>query len=278
MLGCSKGKDEEPSLSLIPDRPSMAPDYFCTWNIQGYAANYDGPSTEALMNEESLFGIDSLQGWTQMWPAIRKDLYFVMDDSWDVPKGINFDRSLMGTAQLDTTRFPSFKGEPVQRLKDLSERVKSLGWKGLGGWISAQEPSTIGNTAREDYWKQRLLEAEEAGIAYWKVDFGHEENNNDWRHMLTALGHQYAPHLTIEHAYGYDCIEFSDVFRTYDVENIIAQPVTIDRVARLLSFQAQQNAGGIINCEDEPYIAAGLGCAIGIIASNVTFASDAFSA
>ena len=26
--------------SLVPDMPSQAPDYFCTWNLQGYVASY----------------------------------------------------------------------------------------------------------------------------------------------------------------------------------------------------------------------------------------------
>lgn len=34
--GCSASQPE----SLVPDTPSSAPDYFCTWNIQGYIASY----------------------------------------------------------------------------------------------------------------------------------------------------------------------------------------------------------------------------------------------
>lgn len=83
--------------------------------------------------------------------------------------------------------------------------------------------------------------------------------------MLTETGRQYAPHLYIEHALENDFIEFSDVLRTYDVENIIAQPVTIQRICELLPYHASPDAEGLINCEDEPYIAAGLGCAIGVM-------------
>lgn len=28
--------------SLVPKKPSKAPDYFSAWNIQGYVVNYDG--------------------------------------------------------------------------------------------------------------------------------------------------------------------------------------------------------------------------------------------
>jgi hypothetical protein len=60
-------------------------------------------------------------------------------------------------------------------------------------------------------------------------------------------------------------VSFSDVYRTYDVENISAQPVTIRRVAELLKYKKQGDAKALINCEDEPYIAVGMGCAIGVM-------------
>lgn len=43
--------------SLVPDEPSKAPDYLCTWNLQGYVVSYQGsdPTREA-MNEEYIFG------------------------------------------------------------------------------------------------------------------------------------------------------------------------------------------------------------------------------
>ena len=78
-------------------------------------------------------------------------------------------------------------------------------------------------------------------------------------------GKEHAPELWIEHAMEFEYVEFSDVFRTYDVENVIAQPLTIRRVSEMLAYKAQEGVKGIINCEDEPYIAAGLGCAIGIM-------------
>ena len=42
--------------SLVPDEPSKAPDYLCTWNLQGYVVSYQGsdPTREA-MNEEYMF-------------------------------------------------------------------------------------------------------------------------------------------------------------------------------------------------------------------------------
>src|SRR6202012_2188386 len=86
----TKIADAQVRKSLIPETPSLAPDYFNTWNIQGYVCSYS--STEAqrsAMNESNIFGDSTYQGWIKFYPQIRKDLIFVMDDSWDIPKNEN---------------------------------------------------------------------------------------------------------------------------------------------------------------------------------------------
>lgn len=252
--------------SLVPKTPSKAPDYFCTWNVQGYVCSYES-SGEMRKNmfEANMFGDSTFQNWVSFYPEIREDLFFVMDDSWDIPIAeTNKNGPTFGLTELNQERFPSFSGTPAERLKKLVDDVEAKGWKGLGGWICAQEAAVAGPVDIEQYWIERLEAANEAGFAYWKVDWGRKSRDFEWRKMLTTLGRRYAPKLVIEHAFE-GAIEFSDVYRTYDVENIIAQPVTIDRIADLLKYRAQGDAKGIINCEDEPYIAAGLGCAIGIM-------------
>ncbi len=121
------------------------------------------------------------------------------------------------------------------------------------------------HTDQQAYWTEKVKEAHYAGFGYWKVDWGKQDKDARWRRMQTQLGHQYAPDLYIEHALDNSFIEFSDVFRTYDVEVITSVPETIRRIARVLPYRAQEGAKGLINCEDEPYIAVGLGCAIGIM-------------
>lgn len=256
------------SVSLVPDAPTKAPDYFCTWNIQGYKANYTGSEdTRAAINERSMFGTGDWESWVEFFPEIREDLYFVMDDSWDIPQNVNnVPNNYLGLVELDTTRFPSFTGTPTERLTKLNEKVKFYGWKGVGGWVCAQQSETAENhDSIDDYWTERLKAAHAAGFDYWKVDWGTECRNDEWRRNLTRLGKIHAPNLYIEHAMKNEYIKFSDVFRTYDVENIIATPVTIQRVANLLTYHAEEGAKGIINCEDEPFIAVGLGCAIGVM-------------
>jgi len=253
--------------SLVPQTPGNAPDYFCTWNVQGYVDSYlSNEGQRAAMNEKYIFGTGKNEDWVGFFPAIRNDIYFVMDDSWDIPQQINsMSNDYLGTVELDTSRFPSYTGLPEVRLKKLVTDIKAYGWKGVGGWICAQEALSHGKVDQKTYWIERLKAANSAGFVYWKVDWGEQANNADWRRMITDLGQKYAPNLIIEHAMQMKYIEFSDAFRTYDVENVISQPVTIQRIAELLNFKAQGNAKGIINCEDEPYIAVGLGCAIGIM-------------
>lgn len=256
------------SVSLVPDVPTKAPDYFCTWNIQGYKANYTGSEdTRAAINEQSMFGTGDWESWIEFFPEIREDLYFVMDDSWDIPQNVNnVPNDYLGLVELDSTRFPSFTGTPTERLAKLNEKVKSYGWKGVGGWVCAQQSEMAENhDSIDDYWTERLKAAHAAGFDYWKVDWGTECRNDEWRRNLTRLGKIHAPNLYIEHAMKNEYVEFSDVFRTYDVENIIATPVTIQRVVNLLTYHAEEGAKGIINCEDEPFIAVGLGCAIGVM-------------
>ena len=50
----------QPPASLVPATPSTAPDYYCTWNLQGYVCSYGaGAGSNDLrleINEDNLFG------------------------------------------------------------------------------------------------------------------------------------------------------------------------------------------------------------------------------
>lgn len=264
-MGCGSKENTkvtDESFSIVPELPSVAPDYFCTWNIQGFVDSYlTNEGQRAAMNEAYMMGSGQYQNWVDFYPKIREDLIFVMDDSWDIPQDQNGMRenNYLGLTELDTTRFPSFTGTPTERLKKLVDSVKAKGWRGLGGWICAQEAPIMGKVDQEAYWVERLKAAHESGFAYWKVDWGEQGRNGEWRKKLTDLGRIHAPNLVIEHAMKEEYIEFSDVYRTYDVENVIAQPVTLQRIASVLKFDTKDGAKGLINSEDEPYIAAGLG-------------------
>ena len=101
--------EAKPHKSLVPEKPSNVPDYFSTWNIQGYVVSYDGSATPRVMTEQYMFGNGPLEGWTTFFPEFREDLIFLMDDSWDVPVD-NRKNELMGSARMAADRFPSCKG------------------------------------------------------------------------------------------------------------------------------------------------------------------------
>lgn len=276
--------------SLVPTTPSQAPDYYCTWNLQGYVASHafgrGSNDLRAEMNEDNLFGthkvyakdasktidgavytVDSrYQGWLNHFPSIRQDLLFVVDDSWDIPAGSNskrphgsnYDNEYLAMLTLDQTRFPSFSGSDVERMTGLVNAVKEIGWKGLGGWICAQNPicltkkytgmkNTFENSKKwtvkqeEKYWKQRLEESQKSGFHYWKLDWGNKDRDDVFRRNLSKWGREVAPDVIIEHASFQDggphkpyYIAFSEVLRTYDVNGNLSSAALQKCLARVL--------------------------------------------
>ena len=270
--------------SLVPKTRSEAPDYFCTWNLQGYTiSNYNSKEMRKAMNEENLFGPGEYQNWpAKLYSEIREDLTFLLDDSWDIAQDNNekpqdFKNDEFGNASLSITRFPSFDlGSNERNLKHLTNKIKGLGWKSLGLWVACQSPNSTG-VFNTEHFTQRLKESNNAGVTYWKVDWGIKSRDEDFRKKLSTLAREVSPNVLIEHGTfqglgnpSPQFISISDVARTYDVDNCIAQAQTIQRVVELLEYKVQNDdkgntPKGIINCEDEPYIAVGLGCSIGVM-------------
>lgn len=117
--------------------------------------------------------------------------------------------------------------------------------------------------------------------------------------MITRLAEEMAPGLMVEHGRGggplndvecpwdtknirgigsyrtwddgnilrkaIDIAKISHVFRTYDITQQLSIPTTLDRVAQVMHELSGSGVGVLINCEDEPYIGAVLGCALGIL-------------
>ncbi|BBI32763.1 hypothetical protein [Cohnella abietis] len=265
------------------------------------ASKFEGDQGAQLsrnyLNEEIVFGEN---GWIHQFPEIRSDLYFMFDYGWDVPYNDNSGQGdwVFGSLELSEERFPSCSGIPEERLKKLNDKVKSYGWKGAGLWIAAQAIGDGENGVRmeedllEPYWCERLRWSREAGIEYWKVDLGARADSLSFREWLTELGRREAPNLRIEHAV---CVgplnneqgsghfaqwgeipdkfvsaaQFSDVFRSYDVLTQTSVATTLDRLAYVFQHAvARPDRIGIVNCEDEVYIGAVLGCSIGIMRST----------
>jgi hypothetical protein len=265
--------------SLVPAQPSAAPNYWCTWAAQNYMYGHSLPALDPqilegdagaqlahdAMREAILFGN---RGWAEtFYPQIRRDLYFLLDDGWQAGGSSTF--------VLDTAKFPRFQGSPRDRLAALNGAIAGAGWRGAALWCR--------NTPAGDSGLPLLERSQSASIGYWKIDGG------DAQFDLMRLRDESRAALTLEHVHGeipvngdwtrdgrfepqswdarrVEILRRSDVYRTYDVTSILSLPTTLDRVAQMLNAaQNHAEVRGLLNVEDEVYMAAVLGCTMGVM-------------
>ena len=276
-------------------------DYLCTWDLQALACAEQGKVKEngkisfvgdqgastarEAITEHTVFGEN---GWIHLFPEDRKDLYFLLDDGWDVDYLKDYGKEMykFGSHDVNEKKFPSFKGTPEEKLKQFVERVKDAGWKGLGIWLPMQaygeELYLKSVLEAKDYWINMLERSKYAGVSYWKVDWGRCAYNTVDRGELSKIAKEVYPELIIEHGICCDSIndkkgdsgryvndesykramayiKYPDVLRTYDVSQL-AVSTTMDRVACILP-----ESEVLINCESLGAMAAGLGFSMGIM-------------
>ena len=270
--------------NLVPDKPSGAPNYWCTWAAQNYMYGHglakldprmlEGESGNKLaheaMTEKILFGDG---GWAnRFFPKIRKDLYLLLDDGWQAGGTATFE--------LDTMKFPGFTGSFESRLRKLNSAVEGAGWRSTALWCR--------NTPGGDADQSLESRSESAAIKYWKIDIGDPTFN------LVRLRDETHIPLTLEHVHGevpvngdwrkdgrfgiqsrdskrMEILRHTDVYRTYDVTSILSLPTTLDRLAEMLKgAEGDPEVHGLINVEDEVYVAAAMGCTMGIMRYPLT--------
>lgn len=220
---------------------------------------------QKAMNEATIFGPG---GWAaSFYPKVRGDLYLLFDDGWQAGGDATF--------RLDSIKFPSFKGSAEGRLRKLNEATERTEWRGAALWCT-DLPGGHADFALESHCVK-------AGIQYWKIDVGDPNFN-----LIRIRNDAHFP-LTLEHAHGegpvngnwrqdgrfgpqdwnssrMQILRYTDVYRTYDVTSILSLPTTLDRVAELLrSAAGHPELHGFLNVEDEVYVAAVLGCTMGIM-------------
>jgi hypothetical protein len=265
--------------NLIPETPSRAPNYWCTWAVQNYTYGHhfqelrpeilEGDSGSRLahdaMNEQVLLGKD---GWAhEFFPRIRKDLYLMLDDGWESGGTATFE--------LDAAKFPSFPGSPAERLAALNKAIQAADWRGAALWCR-NTPGGI---------KDEHLEmlSQQANVRYWKIDIGDPEF-----HLVDVRKAEHTQ-LQFEHVHGepplngdwrrdgrfgaqpwgsrrQQILAHTDVYRTYDVTSILSLPTTLDRLTQMLKgAQGQTDLHTLLNVEDEVYVAAVMGCTMGVL-------------
>ena len=265
--------------SLVPNQPSKSPNYWCTWAVQNYAYGQGLPALDTVllegdsgsklahdaMSEQVLLGQN---GWAATFHArVRKDLYLLLDDGWETGGTATFE--------LDPVKFSSFKGSNQDRLRALNQEIERIGWRGAALWCR-NTPGGAADMPLEN-------ECSKAGISYWKIDIGDPAFN------LIRLRNDARFALTLEHVHGesavngdwkhdgrfgpqpweskrIEILRHTDVYRTYDVTSILSLPTTLDRVTEMLrSAAGHADMRGLLNVEDEVYVAAVLGCTMGVM-------------
>ena len=294
-------------MKIIPDHTDrITANYWCSWCSQARyltdeqrAANSGGRNTRANLTEDFLFdpekGLLSAYGFG----GCRGDLIALLDDGWDVPPvdagapprySDDFGSLILYADHFKSIAVP---GNPAESLKRLNEKMLSLGYRGLGLWISPQMPRkdhSEWHSAEEarPYWEERAEWCRYAGVAYWKIDWGNHCNNAEYLRMMAESCRKYAPGLLIENAWvrppvdplpeerGAEWTEklgflkqilgFSDCFRTYDVVGHFEFVTTLERIACVFENMPDRPEFpvlGLLSVEHLSYIAAGIGAAQG---------------
>lgn len=297
-------------MKIIPDSTNaVTANYWCSWCSQSRFLteeqrenNSGSKNTRAKLTESFLF--DPEQGLLSAYDfgGCRGDLIALLDDGWDVPP---VDASApprysddFGSLILYADHFKSIAvpGDPAESLKRLNEKMKSLGYRGLGIWISPQMPRKNHDEwhpAEEarPYWEERAKWCHYAGVKYWKIDWGNHCNNAEYLRMMAESCRKYAPGLLIENSwvrppidpmpgekdtdywkewikYLKEILGFSDCFRTYDVIGEFEIVTTLGRIAFVFENMPDKPGIpvlGLLSVEHLSCIAAGIGAAQGFM-------------
>lgn len=279
--------------NLVPEQSATAANYWCTWYAQNYwqqrpgevtdTSQINNPNAREELTHHHLFNADN--GWaTNYLPRGRSDFYFLIDHGWQTKEAA--ERTVPGSAdffsmQIDPRDFPQYaKLAPADSLREFQREIIDQGWRGLGLWVR-------GNVSESA--ARRFVEwSRDAGIEYWKIDGGDTDHFYSYQIKETIY-----PELQLEYVNGtgpfnenwdepnrksypspFDIgqakqasmlriLQNTDIFRTYDVAPLLFSTITMQRVNDIL----KQTAGdpryiGILNIQDDPQVAAGMGCLI----------------
>lgn len=297
--GCDHVKESENRQlleNLISPAGKTTGNYMCTFHQQAVVAKKLGlkgrkaSHLRDALNSETLFGEENY--YHPISRELRSNLIFLLDDGWDVPYGTPNDPdhlAMFGSVEPDEEKFAEFGNTALERLCGISKKVKELGYAGLGLWIAPQQ---VGETeydpyAARLYWEERAKMSQQAGVLYWKVDWGMHASDVEYHRMISEAMQKYAPDVMVEHSVGelpYTQLHeegfvairqakvkkqmaFCDAYRTYDISQPFDDVCTLQRSSEALAQTDISNPKGLglVNAEGQSYIAAALGLTIGIM-------------
>jgi hypothetical protein len=289
---CSEKTEEK--VNLVPEEPATAANYWCTWYAQNYWQQRGGEITnfKAINNPNAREELsyhhlyNEKDGWvTNYLQRGRSDYYFLIDHGWQTK--VKEERTIEGSTpffsmQIDPRDFEEYgDAEPQESLRLFNEEIISRGWRGLGLWVRGNVTEEAARTFVE--WSKY------AGIEYWKIDGGGTEHYYSYK-----IKQEIFPELQLEYICGangplnpnwddasresypspfalggakqkeaLNIIKNTDVFRTYDVAPILVSTSTMQRVNDILE-QTQEKSEyiAVLNIQDDPQVAAGMGCLI----------------
>jgi len=272
-------------VSLVPAQPGKSANYVCTWEAQLHDRD--------ILNHETLFGENGWASSQALYPmdaSVRADVFFLLDDGWDLPPTSNPNwRDYYSSFLLSEEKFPGYGDTPQERLKTMADHITANGWRGLGVWVAMDEHPI-------EYWREKLEWSKYAGIGYWKIDWGNVCDSDAFRRQLNRVAKEVYPELIMEHVRvtspvnGYGgatrhapsvyrdwayTLSYSDVYRIYDVLEELTTATTLDRVAGLLQHAYSRNTNGpamnLINGEDALYLNAALGLTSGVMRYGIVW-------
>jgi len=279
-------------VNLVPEPPATAANYWCTWYAQNYWQQRGGEITDIKQinnpNAREELSYDHLynekEGWASTYlPRGRSDFFFLIDHGWQTKK--KEERTVPGSTaffsmQIDPRDFEEYADtEPQEALRLFNEEIIAQGWRGLGLWVRGTVTEEAARTFVE--WSKH------AGIEYWKIDGGGTKDFFSYKikqEIYPALQLEYINGAGPFNKYWDDpdrpsypsvytekgklestlrILQNTDVFRTYDVAPILFSTVTMQRINDILKeTQKTEKYTAILNIQDDPQVAAGMGCLI----------------
>ena len=135
-------------------------DYLCTWNLQAVACEEQGKvqedgeisfigdqgasTTREAITEHTVFGKN---GWINLFPEDRQDLFFLLDDGWDVEYLKDYGKEMykFGSHDVNEKKFPSFKGNWGEEFHTfgMDWQKDSLTWYIDGKPVLTSNPSEV---------------------------------------------------------------------------------------------------------------------------------------
>lgn len=278
--------------NLVPEDPSKAPNYWCTWYAQNYWQQRGGeitnfnminnPNAREEINYDNIF--NDKEGWAKTYlKKGRQDMYFLIDHGWqtkDKSKRIDGAEPFF-SLQIDENDFPEYANtKPEEALRLFNEEIQSLGWKGLGIWVR-------GNISYE--LARKFVEwSKYAGIEYWKIDGGDIDEFYSYKakkeifpelilEYVTPTGnlnpqwdkpglYEYPSLYQIDSIHRIKTLKVlqnSDTFRTYDASPQLMTTTTLRRIHDILKMTSNNPVYvSTLNVQDDCNVAAAMGCLV----------------